>query len=222
MQLWVTVFSGGSHLHRMCWQSCSEGFFVVKWIDCFRAVCVCESVCVWESEYLCCKQDLPLPSNHGRHRVLLCVCLQVCDGYTQVVFFFFSTGYWVLWVVMATVETLFTMILFLFLLNKGRRRMQIDSPHQPDCIRWTKREHTFKWEEKVESCLFLPNRRVSHTDIMSKTCTEEPPLFFWGFVCCYYFQISWQTRLKIFRTNLNHITINQNSSICYLDTSLAH
>lgn len=216
MQLWVTVFSGGSHLHRMCWQSCSKGFFVVKWIDCFRAVCVCESVCERVSIYAVNKICLCPQTMADTECSCVCVCKCVMATHK------FSTGYWVLWVVMATVETLFTMILFLFLLNKGRRRMQIDSPYQPDCIRWTKREHTFKWEEKLESCLFLPSRRVSHTDIMSKTCTEEPPLFFWGFVCCYYFQISWQTRLKIFWTNLNHITINQNSSICYLDTSLAH
>lgn len=177
-----------------------EGFFcseVDRLFPCTLCMweCVCERVSIYAVNKIClCPQTMA-------DRVLLCVRLRVCDGYTQV---FFSTGYWVLWVVMATVETLFTMILFLFLLNKGRRRMQIDSPYQPDCIRWTKREHTFKWEEKVESCLFLPNRRVSHTDIMSKTCTEEPPLFFWGFVCRYYFQISWQTHSKIFRTNSHH------------------
>ncbi len=81
MQLWVTVFSGGSHLHRMCRQSCLKVFFffVVKWIDCFRAVClcmcvcVCVCVCVWASESLRCKQDLPLPSNHGRQSAPVCV-----------------------------------------------------------------------------------------------------------------------------------------------------
>lgn len=121
MQLWVTVFSDGSHLHRMCRQSCLKVLFVVKWIDCFRAVCLCMCVCecVWVS--LCAVNKIC-----SALKPWLTECSCMYDGYTQI----FSTGYWVRWVVMATGETLFTMILFLFLLNKDRSRMQMDSPHQ--------------------------------------------------------------------------------------------
>lgn len=61
-----------------------EGFFVVKWIDCFRAlcVCVCERVSIYAVNKIClCPQTMA-------DRALLCVRLQVRDGYTQVFFFF--------------------------------------------------------------------------------------------------------------------------------------
>lgn len=94
-----------------------EGSFVVKWIDCFRAVCLC--MCVWAS--LCAVNKICFYPQTMADRVLLCVWRLHPH---------FSMGYWVWWVVMATGETLFTMILFLFLLNKERNRMQIDSPYQ--------------------------------------------------------------------------------------------
>lgn len=91
-------------------------FFVVKWIDCFRALCLCD-VCVraW-ARPLRCKQDLLLPSNHGRQSAA------VCSTAAQPLSFFFplSTGYWVWWVVMATGERLFSVILLLSHLTRER------------------------------------------------------------------------------------------------------
>lgn len=63
MQLWVTVSTQDVPTELL------EGSFAVKWIDCFRAVCVCVSKSVL------CKQDLLLPSNHGRQSPPMCMRL---------------------------------------------------------------------------------------------------------------------------------------------------
>lgn len=163
MQLWVTVFSGGSHLHRMCWQSCWKFFFVVKWIDCFRAVCLCLWVCM--SKSLHCKQDLPPPSNHAQQSPPVCVC----DGSTHI--FPWVTGYGRLsW-------QLVTMILFLCLHNKERgkaNRLCLQNITGTSCLFF---QTEFFNYFSINLCSVIILEFVEQPQITSKYASTFP--FFW-------------------------------------------
>lgn len=204
MQLWVTVFSGGSHLHRMYQQSCLKGFFVVKWIDCFRAVCLCE--CVWAS-LRACKQDLPLPSNHGRQSTPVCV-MATHTFFPRVI------GYGGLsWQLVRRCSQWCFPSFFSIKEEVGRK---LTPPAKLNQMNIT--GTSCKWGKS--RVLFI-HRRVSHTNTMNKTCTESLNYFLlicWLLLYCNFLATKY---INVLNNNKlpHHILIQFHF---YLDISLAY